>query len=509
MQASTPVIAVIGRDAAALSLLQAQIELRGFQGCVEVCHRELSAARKRVAEPADLFVLHDPDADLVEQARQCACIVISPQDFGSDGETMSHLAPDYTVLDLIDSVGLHLDMPAPGNLIQELRMVRDLSESERRYRDLFDRGSDAILVIEQKTHVIVAANERACTLYNYHEKDLVGMYMLGIVDVADHVVIFQTARGIDQGAKPADPPPRRLHVKQSGERMRVSVSGALLSVGDFTVYQDILRDETDRIAHEEQLERLVQERTRALIKEQDLLRQAQKMEAIGRTTGGIAHDFNNLLGVVIGNNELLVDHVATDEKAQRYLSAALTAAKHGVKLTSQLMAFARQQPLNPEVIEPQKLLADLKDYLAVSLDDAIAVDISCRDGTDSIEADQAQLLSALLNLSLNARDAMPSGGRLEITAFNTDVDPTTPWRRHDLLEGAYVCFRVRDDGVGIAADALDKIFEPFFTTKDQGQGTGLGLSMVHGFVNQSGGQIRVESTCGAGSHFFIYLPAHT
>ncbi|CAO4167431.1 PAS domain S-box protein [Methylorubrum extorquens] len=251
------------------------------------------------------------------------------------------------------------------------------------------------------------------------------------------------------------------------------------------------------------LEERVAERTAELERTYDALRQAQKMEAVGQLTGGIAHDFNNLLTVIRSAAEFLHRRELSEERRQRYVTAISETAERAAKLTGQLLAFARQQPLKPEVFEVGRQVGSVAEMVRSLLGSRIQLDVELPDTLLYAEADIAQFETALVNLSVNARDAMQGEGRLTIKVEPTAFMPAM--RRHVEREGAYVAVSVRDTGTGIAPGHLSRIFEPFFTTKDVGKGTGLGLSQVFGFAKQSGGDVDVRSEVGVGTCFTLFL----
>jgi PAS domain S-box-containing protein len=233
------------------------------------------------------------------------------------------------------------------------------------------------------------------------------------------------------------------------------------------------------------------------------LRQSQKMEALGNLTGGMAHDFNNLLGVVIGNLDLLIEGSGD----QRTLAVeSLDAALRGADLTRRLLAFARRQPLAPQRLELNELIAGMTRLLSRVLGEDIAVSLDLAPGVWPVVADPAQLESALVNLAANARDALPRGGRLLIATGNRPLDADYAAHHAEVVPGDYAMVEVSDNGSGMSPEVLNRIFEPFFTTKEVGKGTGLGLAMVFGFMKQSGGHISVYSEPGVGTTFRLYLP---
>jgi signal transduction histidine kinase len=234
-------------------------------------------------------------------------------------------------------------------------------------------------------------------------------------------------------------------------------------------------------------------------------RQSQKMEAIGQLTGGIAHDFNNLLQVVQANLEALESRLPASDQSRRNVERALRSVTKGAALTQQLLAFARRQPLSPVVFDVSQRVAKLATLLKSVLGGTIEVEISERDGVWRVEADPNQLDAALLNLALNARDAMPDGGKLIVDMHNMTIDSATPPLFPELEPADYVTIAVTDTGCGMTKEVCESAFEPFFTTKSVGQGSGLGLSQVYGFVKQSHGHVVLESQPGRGTTVTLFL----
>lgn len=257
------------------------------------------------------------------------------------------------------------------------------------------------------------------------------------------------------------------------------------------------------------LEERVEARTRELETANEALRQAQKMEAVGQLTGGIAHDFNNLLAGISGSLEVIERRIAQGrtEGIDRFISGAQTSAQRAAALTQRLLAFSRRQTLDPKPTDVNRLVLGMEDLIHRTVGPAIKVEVVGAAGLWPTIIDKAQLESALLNLAINARDAMPDGGRLIIETANKWLDDRAAHER-DLPPGQYISICVTDTGTGIPPEIADRIFDPFFTTKPIGQGTGLGLSMIHGFVRQSGGQIRVYSEVGTGTTMCLYLPRY-
>ena len=255
------------------------------------------------------------------------------------------------------------------------------------------------------------------------------------------------------------------------------------------------------------LEEQVKERTRQLESHAEMLRQTQKMESIGQLTGGIAHDFSNLLQVIVGNLELIRRTVPAEfGRVLKAVDIAMNSARTGAALTQRLLAFARRKPLAPKPLNVNVLLGGLADLLNRSLGETIEVEIVAGAGLWRVEADASELESALLNLAVNARDAMPLGGKITLETANAYLDDRYVLPHADVPPGQYVSISMTDTGSGMDAETVSRAFEPFFTTKAVGKGTGLGLSQVYGFVKQSGGHINIYSEVDAGTTIRIYLP---
>ena len=250
---------------------------------------------------------------------------------------------------------------------------------------------------------------------------------------------------------------------------------------------------------------LVQDLTELMQLEEQLQR-SQRIEAVGRLTGGVAHDFNNMLSVIIGNIDLAMERLDGNADLASYLESAIGAATRSTELTQSLLAFSRQQALKPEAIDPAGLMERMTTMLRRVFDENIAIECTGKKGLWRCHADAAQLESALLNLSINARDAMPSGGTLRISAENTDLTADDVAGLEEVVAGEYVAISVKDNGAGIPPDVLEQVFDPFFTTKGVGEGSGLGLSMVYGFVRQSGGHVQLSSVEGEGTTVTLFLP---
>jgi signal transduction histidine kinase/CheY-like chemotaxis protein len=282
------------------------------------------------------------------------------------------------------------------------------------------------------------------------------------------------------------------HRARDGSLVPVEVSSRFLpSEG---VFVSIVRDLTSRKRAEEELRRT-----------QEQLQHSQRLESIGRLAGGVAHDFNNLLGVIIGYTEMVHGTLGPSHPSSSRLKNVLAAAQRAGGLTRQLLAFSRRQVLTPRILDLNAEIAALAAMLRRVIGDDIELDIRCDAGLGRVRADSGQVSQVILNLAVNARDAMPRGGRLTIETMNLDVDEAYAHAHPPISPGPYVCVRVRDDGSGMPESVRERCFEPFFTTKE-GLGSGLGLATVYGIVKQSDGFIRVESSPGSGTTFTIELP---
>jgi signal transduction histidine kinase/CheY-like chemotaxis protein len=327
---------------------------------------------------------------------------------------------------------------------------------------------------------------------------LIARHMSGNVDA-----LAKAATDLGKG-RPVIPPPvpfREAHI----------IATSLVAASDE------LQRRAEIIARSQaELEAKVAERTAALVDEikrreasESTLRQSQKMESIGQLTGGIAHDFNNMLTIVMGNLDTALRRMKSlDGSAvlSRPLEAAMQGAHNAAKLTHRLLAFARQQPLEPAHLRIDTLIAGMADLITRTTGETIRVETVSSAGLWHVFIDPNQLENCVINLVINARDAMPDGGKLTIESANTYLDDAYVAQFTGVPTGQYVMLSVSDTGVGMPADVQERVFEPFFSTKEQGKGTGLGLAMVHGFVKQSGGHVRLYSELGVGTTIKIYLP---
>ena len=253
------------------------------------------------------------------------------------------------------------------------------------------------------------------------------------------------------------------------------------------------------------LEQRIVEAVDARLKAESTLRQAQKMEAVGQLTGGIAHDFNNMLAVMVSALELIERRLATGSDVSKYIAAAKDSTAKAASLIQRLLAFSRQQALSPEPLNPNQMVAEMSELLRRTLGESVRLETVLAGGLWHVHADKNLLENAIVNLAINARDAMPEGGRLTIETANCHLDEAYAFQ-HDIQPGQFAMIAVTDTGTGMTAEVLARAFDPFFTTKEPGKGTGLGLSQVFGFVKQSGGHIKIYSELGHGTSIKLYLP---
>jgi PAS domain S-box-containing protein len=276
--------------------------------------------------------------------------------------------------------------------------------------------------------------------------------------------------------------------------------GSIIDISDRKEAEHILKRTNEVL--EQRVTAAIAERAEA----EAQLRQAQRMDAVGKLTGGVAHDFNNVLQVIGGNLQLLARDVAGNLRAEQRLQTAIAAISRGSKLASQLLAFGRRQPLAPRVVHLGRLIRGIDDMLRRALGEGVEIETIIAGGLWNTFVDVAPLENAILNLAINARDAMGGQGKLTIEASNAALDEVYTARHDEVLPGQYVMVAVSDNGSGMTPEVLERAFEPFFTTKSEGQGTGLGLSMVYGFVKQSGGHVKIFSQPGQGTTVRLYLP---
>ena len=368
----------------------------------------------------------------------------------------------------------------------EAELVARTAERDR----MWNSSPDLMLVIDF-AGIFQRVNPAWTRLLGYEPAELVGHHIHEFVAADDHAPM---APGFAASARGEQTRIVNRYRHKDGSLRTISWIGA--PAGDVTYATG--RDITAERARQAELERA-----------QDQLRQSQKMEAVGQLTGGLAHDFNNLLAGISGSLELMNLRIRQGKPADagKYMATAMGATRRAAALTHRLLAFSRRQTLAPVATDVGRLAAGLLDMIRRTVGPSVQVDVVPDAGLWPVLADQSQLENALLNLCINARDAMPDGGPIVIRGANRRIDAQAAlaW---DMQPGEYLALSVADTGTGMAPDVIAKAFEPFFTTKPIGQGTGLGLSMIYGFAKQSGGQVRIDSEVGRGTTVCLYLPRH-
>jgi PAS domain S-box-containing protein len=386
----------------------------------------------------------------------------------------------------------------------ERQQARDqLVESEQRFRRLVEGVVDYAIFQLDTSGVVATWNSGAERIKGYAAKEIIGQHFSQFYTDDDRKAGVPQ-RAIATAAREGRFEAEGWRVRKDGTRfMALVVIDAIHDDrGELVGFAKVTRDITERVEAE-----------RKLKETQAQLSAAQKMEAIGQLSGGIAHDFNNLMMIVIGNLETAQRHVqtlaGTNPNLGRVVGNAMRGAQRAAALTSRLLAFSRRQPLDPKPLDVNKFLSGAAEFMQRSLGETVEVEAIGSAGLWQIEADPNHLESALVNLAINSRDAMPGGGKITIEATNIYADEGYAQLNPELSTGQYVLICVSDTGEGMAPDVLGKAFEPFFTTKEPGQGTGLGLSQVYGFIKQSGGHVKIYSEVGHGTTVKIYLPRYT
>ena len=368
-------------------------------------------------------------------------------------------------------------------------------ETQLRLTALLDSAMDGILTLDCE-HRIMMCNSAAEKIFEYTAGQLLGMPIDCILPggLADE----KGSRGND--GEPSEtasrPGPLLRGMRSNGETFQVEGSVSKVEVRGRRFITITLRDISERKRMEQ-----------ALAESQERLRQSQKMAIIGQLAGGVAHDFNNLLTVIAGHAELLLASLPREAPIRDSLAQIGSASSRAASLTRQLLAFSRKQSSEPRIVDLNHLINDTQKMLRRLIGEDVALQTLLAPDLSPVKVDPSQMDQVLLNLVVNARDAMPNGGRLMIKTLNVALDRKAAKACSDVPPGSYVVLAVNDTGCGMTAEVRARMFEPFFTTKSVGKGTGLGLTVVHGIVKQSGGHIAVQSEPGAGTTFKIYLPA--
>jgi len=378
---------------------------------------------------------------------------------------------------------------ASGKIVGTAAITRDISDrkkAEERFYKAFNASPEPITIAALSDDRYIDVNESFLRVTGFRRDQVIGRTSMDVrfwETPEDRARLIQTLH--NQGSV------RDMEITfrtQAGEQRTGLHSAEIIDVSGEKCIIAIFRDMTEQKVLEKQL------------------RQAQKMEAVGQLSGGIAHDFNNLLSVIIGHSEVLEGKLAGSDSTLKNVEEIKKAGRHAASLVRQLLAFSRQQVLEPKVLDLNSVITDVGKMLRRLIGEDIELEIALDPQLGRIKADQGQIQQVIINLVVNARDAMPKGGKLLIKTGNVEIDDTYAWHNSPHIPGAYAVLEISDTGIGMDADVLAHMFEPFFTTKEVGKGTGLGLSTVYGVVKQSGGYIWTDSKPEHGTTFRIYLP---
>jgi len=410
-----------------------------------------------------------------------------------DGSTFPVLIEDRLVLDEKGQIaGIRCTIQ---DITERKRNEEALRESEERYRTILENIEDGYYEVDLPGN-FTFFNDSLCRMLGYSRDELIGMGNDRYTDQENRKKLFQAFNSVYRTGEPVKEFDWEV-IRKDGRKVYGEVSVSLIrsSTGQPIGFRGIARDITERKRAEKEMAAL-----------QEQLTQSQKMEAIGRLAGGVAHDFNNLLTVIKGYSQLSLLDLKENNPLWENIQEIQKATQRATDLTRQLLAFSRRQILDPKVLDLNSLLRDTEKMLRRMIGEDIELVTRLSEGLGRVKIDPGQIEQVILNLAVNARDAMPSGGKLTIETANAQSDEGYALTHLGLTPGHYVRLSVSDTGIGMSREVQEKAFDPFFTTKEKGKGTGLGLSTVHGIVTQSGGKIWVYSDPGHGTTFKIYFP---
>lgn len=462
---------------------------RGAQRIKQYTAAEILGRHHRIFYPSEARAEHEPERDL-EIARDRGRHETTGWRRRKDGELFwAHVAIEA----LRDADGALIGYAkVTSDITEQRRAERVIREADARIATLIETVVDGVILTDRQGR-IKTFNIACHRLFGYEAAEVIGQPIAMLMPAAkvDEVQsLFRGGYSVGDGERIGSV--RELTgLRRDGHTFPIELSvGETMQDGE-SVFVAVIHDLTDRKRTEEQLV------------------QAQKMEMVGQLSGGIAHDFNNLLTVIVGNAEFLSDQLKARQDLRSLARDIGDAGQRGAELTQRLLAFSRRQTLKPVELDCNELLESMHKLLRRTLREDIAIDTSFEADLRTAYADRTQLESAILNLALNAQDAMTGGGRLSITTANVSLDASYQLVNKDVRPGEYVLVSVTDNGSGMPKEVLDRVFEPFYTTKEVGKGSGLGLSMVYGFVKQSNGHVSIYSEPGLGTTVRLYLPALT
>jgi PAS domain S-box-containing protein len=460
-------------------------------------------AEEIIGQPyANFFTPEDQARELPKQALEIAA---RTGRFETEGWRVRRDGTRFWALAVVDAIRDH-----DGTLVGFAKVTRDMTErqlqqsrlleSERRYRYLIDAVVDYAIFQIDRGGIVATWNRGAQRIKGYTAEEIIGQHFSRFYTRED-CAAGMPARALEIAGRAGKFETEGWRVRKDGSRFWASVviDAIRNDAGELVGFAKVTRDITERM----EAQHIIRET-------QERLAASQRLEAIGQLSGGIAHDFNNLLMIIQGNLDTAmrgVQRLGSDAAhIQRALTNAMRGAQRAATLTHRLLGFSRRQPLNPQIVDINKSLSGVGDFLQRTLGEAVEIEVTGAPGLWPIEIDLTQLETTLVNLAVNARDAMPDGGKLTIEAQNQAVDTDYSRSNPELTPGQYVAISVSDTGEGMAPEVLSRAFEPFYTTKDIGQGTGLGLSQVYGFVKQSGGHVKIYSEPGQGTSVKMYFP---
>ena len=481
------VIAVLKRSGYCLTI-DTVTSLASFQEQLERSDREVILADYNLRDWTALEALQA----LKNSGRDIPFIVVTGT-LGDEAavEVIQRGASDYVLKDRLARLPSAIQRALEEKTLREERKESEkaLRASEAAFRGLFESAPDAIVLVNEDGRITLV-NAHAESIFGYARKELIGKPVEMLLPER-----FRERHIGHRTAFQANPTIRRMGVgielfalRKDGVEIPVEVTLSPLRTNEHTEILSIIRDVSERKQLELQLS------------------QSQKMEAIGTLAGGVAHDFNNHLGVIIGYSELLLDRLPPGDPLRKSATMIREAGQRSASLTRQLLAFSRRQIFEPKVLDLNAVVSDIDSMLRPLIGEDVELVTLLDPSLGKLRADPAQVDQIIMNLAVNARDAMPHGGRLILQTSNADLDEAYASKHATVKPGHYVMLAVSDNGTGMDKQTQEQIFEPFFTTKEKGQGTGLGLSMVYGIVKQSGGYIWVYSELGQGTTFKIYLP---